>query len=212
MKFYIINLIIVTTFYLAESRLDLVSEPAYCLIKNIGYEDEFLYTCQDLDITNHFRRKVYTNRLSFSLIKNFDQIRWILVPVQEKNNTYFIVNAQYRELFCASTFHLESANLRRKVNMLRTEKESSIFDIDNEECMWQIDKEKGQDRYYIWNTKYQEPLYAASSLLKTVRSNRRNVFLWHSKPDSVQFVWYIYCFTKYENNNLLLRSNSLRYF
>jgi hypothetical protein len=212
MKFFIIALIIVKTLYLVESRLDLVSEPAYCLIKNIGYEDEFLYSCQDLDITNHFRRKVYTNRLSFSLIKNFDQIRWILVPVQNKNSTYFIINAQYRELFCASTNHLESIGQRRKVNMLKIDKDSSIFDISNQECMWQIDKEKGQDRYYILNSKYNEPLYAASSLLKSIRSNRRNVFTWHSKPDNLQFVWYIYCFTKYENNNLLLRSNSLRYF
>jgi hypothetical protein len=212
MNFFIITLIILKTFYLAETRLDLLTEPAYCLIKNIGYEDEFLYTCRDLDITNNFRRKVYTNKLSYSLIKNFDQIRWILVPVQDKNSTYFIINAQYRELFCASSNHLGSARQRRKVSMLKINKELSIFDIDNQECMWRIDKEKGQDRYYIWNANYQEPLYAASSLLKSVKSNRRNVFTWNSKPDSSQFVWYIYCFTKYENNNLLLRANSLRYF
>ena len=180
--------------FLCDCKPDPI-EPSDCLIKNIKFQGEYLYTCYELEANN--KRKVYANPASLNYMNSFDQIRWMLMPVENMNNTFHIINARYGEHLCSSNGHLEIFNQRRKVNTVRFTKDVMLLD---KKCMWRLDAlDKridggGTDRYMIWNTYYKEPLYAASSLLKTVKA-RRNVFTWHSKPDSKQFIWHVFCFS-----------------
>ena len=202
-------ILIISVISLIENKPDL-GRASDCLIKNIEYKDEFLYTCHELDISNNYKRKVYTNPVNLNYMRSFDQLRWTFVPIAGMNDTFYIVNSRYNEHLCASNIHLDVFNFRRKVNTVnlsgtKKSSESVVFNSNptsllnsnnNKKCMWQLEQvEKGLNRFVIRNFYYQEPLYAASSLLKTVRS-RRNVYTWHAKPDSKQFVWYIYCFTQ----------------
>ena len=121
------------------------------------------------------------------------------------NGTYYITNSHYLEHLCATHYHIEVFNHRRKVNLNRLNKHSLKT---NKKCMWKIVKEKNIEKfkvmtgrhfndkhelYTIWNLNYREPLYAVSQLLKTAGISRRNVYTWHKKPDSNQFYWYLIC-------------------
>ena len=172
-------------------------KPTNCVIKNVEYEDDFLYTCKQYpSYSNDHRRKVYTNPISPKYMDSTLQTRWLFIPVTDdgthSNDTYYIVNEQYKEFLCSAGDHLEITKRRRKVNTL------SINEIENEdECMWRLDESKTKiQNYIIWNVRYKEALYAASSLLMTMKSNRRNVFTWYKTPDSKQFNWVIFCFQR----------------
>lgn len=194
MKYFLV----IFTFYIVfitqlESKPD-SKEPSDCLIKNIKFQGEYLYTCYELEANN--KRKVYANPASLNYMNSFDQIRWMLMPVENMNDTFHIINARYGEHLCSSATHLEIFNQRRKVNTVRFTRDAMLSD---KKCMWRFDDVDtkmdggGPDRYMIWNVHYKEPLYAASSLLKTVKA-RRNVFTWYKSPDSRQFIWHVFCF------------------
>jgi hypothetical protein len=194
MKYYLTILIFCIAFIsLIESKPD-SKQPSDCLIKNIKFQGEYLYTCYEFEGNN--KRKVYSNPASLNYMNSFDQIRWLIMPVENMNNTFHIINARYGEHLCSSTGHLEIFNQRRKVNTVRFTKDVNLLD---KKCMWRLDEVDqkmdggGSDRYLIWNVQYKEALYAASSLLKTVKA-RRNVFTWYKPPDSKQFIWHIFCF------------------
>ena len=53
------------------------------------------------------------------------------------------------------------------------------------------------NKYRLWNVYYHEAFYAGSDMLKSAKSNRRNVFTWHKKPDSNQFLWNFVCLKKF---------------
>jgi hypothetical protein len=191
------------------------SHLSFCQIKNAMYPNEFLYTCRDRNM-NDFNRKVYTNPPYSKYMNGFFQMGWVFEPVNDgQNNTYHLINVQYEEYLCASDLHLDVLRLRRKVNTVRINKYDmngfsgdnkndstsvgnslvGIYDYQNS-CKWRLQSLSGgdPDKYMIWNVKFNEPLYAASFLFKMAKSNRRNVYLWHKKPDSLQFVWFINCF------------------
>jgi hypothetical protein len=206
-----------------ESKSPDTSNLSYCLVKNVEYQDEYMYSCRDVDFSDSYKRKVFTNKMSINYMKSFDQMGWIFQPVEGLNNTFYITNAQYHEHLCATHNHLEIFNYRRKVNLNRLNKHSLKT---NKKCMWKLDlvdepltfsghlnkknnfffsknmslnktaTNPAQDTklYTIWNINYREPLYAASYLLKAAKSKRRNIYTWHTKPDSRQFYWYIHCF------------------
>jgi hypothetical protein len=205
-----------------ESKLPDPTNLSYCLVKNVEYQDEYLYSCHDVDFSDNYKRKVFTNKISINYMKSFDQMGWIFQPVDGLNNTFYITNAQYHEHLCATHNHLEIFNYRRKVNLNRLNKHSLKT---NKKCMWKLDDQPLNSRdpknkkknfssntdmvlsnktvtnstqnakiYTIWNINYREPLYAASYLLKAAKSKRRNIYTWHTKPDSKQFYWHIECF------------------
>ena len=66
--------------------------------------------------------------------------------------------------------------------------------------IWKLELIKGEKfdktfkQYRIWNVNYKEAMYAGSDMLKTARTNRRNIFTWYSRPDSNQFIWDFICF------------------
>ena len=186
-------MIIVTIMWIGqiESRPD-VNAPSFCLIKNIEYPDEFLYSSKELDISDNYKRKVFTNPANEYFMKSFDQMGWIFLPVNGTNDTFNLLNAKYYEHLCASDNHLEIFNYRRKVNTYRLNNDNLK---KNKKCMWKLElTSKGINRFIIRNVHFKQPLYAASDLLKTAKSKRRNVYTWYKNPDSRQFIWYIYCF------------------
>ncbi len=173
---------------------------------------------------------MYSNPVNLHFLKSFDQLRWTFVPTG-LNDTYFIVNARYNEHLCAADIHLDVFNFRwaffplfsrllsqftspsqiqrRKVNTVNLNrfKENSVNNKTAaktiKSCMWKLEQvETGLNRFLVRNLNYGEYLYASSSLLKTVRS-RRNVYTWHSRPDSRQFIWYVYCFSNEVNRRNL---------
>jgi hypothetical protein len=174
-----------------------------CLIENEKYNSEFLYTCESREYPTAFVDQHNTKH-----IKDFDQMRWIFTPVNNNddynNKTfYFIINSFYDMLLCSSNTRIGFFDKRRKLSMQNLFK---INDFDNEECIWYVEPAKklygkyitnkklmNKDKYIIWNFKYAEPLYAGSFFLKQVKSKRRNVYTWHKKPNSGQFVWNLHC-------------------
>jgi hypothetical protein len=192
------------------------SNLSFCQIKNAMYPNEFLYTCRDRNM-NDFNRKVYTNPPYSKYMNSFFQMGWVFEPVKNgQNDTFHLINVQYEEYLCASDLHLDVLRLRRKVNTIRLNKFDmngfvgeknetngvrsgkslvGIYDYQNA-CKWKLQNIVGgeSDKFMIWNEKFNEPLYAASFLFKMAKSNRRNVYLWHKKPDSLQFIWFINCF------------------
>jgi hypothetical protein len=139
--------------------------PSECIIKNVEYQDDFLYSSKEIEYgVRDQRRKVYSNPVSTKYMRHSNQKKWIFIPVDENgkemssNNTFYIVNGQYIEFLCASTDHLEITKRRRKIYTLNLD-ETKVQD----ECKWRLDPVKTRnDGYVIWNLKYKEPLYAAS--------------------------------------------------
>jgi hypothetical protein len=164
-----------------------------CLIKNLKYQGEYLYSTFDVDEMRH--RRVYSNKLDSNLMQHSDQLLWILKPASWLNDTFYITNYFYNEHLCAHHTHLEKFNYRRYVYLVKMNKESLFT---NQKCLWKLKLlQQLNNSYTIWNLNYKEPLYAASFMLKTAKTDRRNLFLWHKKPDSRQFNWNLECISHY---------------
>lgn len=184
-------------------------KPTECIIKNNRYKEDFLYLTQDnkyeeLKINKHVRfgRKIYSNTISpKSNIKDPDQRKWLFVPTIlfdtddyqiDQNQTYFyIINKHYLEFLCATSYHHDLTNHRRRVFTFTMEDAANM-----DECKWRLNEVKNKEmNYELWNVKYNEPLYAASNFLQSsMSSHKRNVFTWYKSPDSKQFYWTIFCF------------------
>jgi hypothetical protein len=172
---------------------------SYCLVRNSEYENEYLYSSRkDLDTNENMIRKVYANSANKVNIKSLDQMRWIFVPVDWLNDAFYITNIEFNEHLCASHVYRDSSTKskkRRLVNLIKMNKESLKT---NKKCIWRteniISNDGNESSFYLWNLYYHEPLYAAASLNKIMNQSKdRNVYTWHQKPDSKQFIWFIYC-------------------
>ena len=118
---------------------------------------------------------------------------WIFRKVEWLNSTFYIQNivSSDSKYICASHIHIDRFNYRRLVNLKQINEHSLIT---NHKCMWNlVPVDDSKSFYTIWNVYYDEPLYAASYLYKTTKSNSRTVFLWYSAPDSNQFNWEVNC-------------------
>ena len=79
-----------------------LSQSRDCLIRNINYNTEFMYTSNSLN--------VFTDKVDNIL--GFDQLRWIFLPISDtkfENKTYYyIVNAEFDKLLVDSChYHLD---------------------------------------------------------------------------------------------------------
>ena len=177
-----------------------------CLIYNDEYKHEYLFTSDQLDPADYYKRKVYTYPLQH--VDVFDLIKWHLIPIGDSNDTFYIMNSHFNEYLCASDFHLDLFELRRKVSTSKLNDAKSMDEHKN--CEWRLepvideismvaDEIEKLNRFIIWNVAHREPLYAASTLFKTLK-NTRNVFTWHSIPNSKQFVWHVDCMSYDELN------------
>ena len=193
-----------------------------CLIENENYKDEFFYaspqedddeewktsstqTKQIINInkTSRFQipiKNVFVNELKLKYMTTIDQAEWLMRPVNWFNDTFYISSVKYpNNHLCATHKFFDLFNLRRKIHLIRLNKESLTT---NYKCMWRVteiesiglfEKKTADTGYVLWNEYYEEPLYAASYLFKTAR-NRRTVYTWHGLPNSRQFLWRINCF------------------
>jgi hypothetical protein len=174
-----------------------------CVLRNLNYDDEFLYT-----VKSGTKEKIYVDPSDSNVISNMDQLRWIFMPViangQHVSNTFHIINSVNDMVLCASSRHLDFMKHRRQVELIK------LGDLDenglafNRECMWMLGSARNKikkdvfdpeenSKFTIWNFEYKEPLYAASFTLRSEIRSKRNVYTWYSKPNSLQFVWFIYC-------------------
>ena len=175
-----------------------------CLIQNFKYSTDYLHVSKKLDLSNFFdinsyTRRIYTN--SPSSLKDMDKYRWkfILLNNNLNNPQYIIKNSKYDEYLCSSARH-QSALFKKRRNVytrrVNDKKMKWMLNRNDVSCIWRIDNIQDQvymdHRYLIWNVKYNESLYAASSLFTTV-NDERSVFTWFDQPDSDQFYWLIHC-------------------
>ena len=126
------------------------------------------------------------------LIYDYDLIKWSIIPSALTNQSFHIKSKNNNQYLCASPTHTNMFfKTRRKVFT------HTIDDLDELnkrlDCMWKFEKFSNQMKsFIIWNVKYKEPLYAASSLFYEMELGR-NVYTWHKKPDSDQFHWNLHC-------------------
>ena len=181
-----------------------------CFIRNIKYTDEYLYTSHELDRFDHDinngldKRKVFANEMQSKYMNHFRQASWIVQPVFDMEKTFYLSNLEYpNHVLCASSEHLDRFNHRRIVNLNRMASENQ--NLNNTKCMWRLEKQTkgGESEFIVWNIRYKEPLYAVSFLFKTARTNKRNIYTWHKKPDSKQFIWNFNCLIKRDVFNQL---------
>ena len=129
------------------------------------------------------------------LIYDYDLIKWSIIPSALTNQSFHIKSKNNNQYLCASPTHTNMFfKTRRKVFT------HTIDDLDELnkrlDCMWKFEKFSNQMKsFIIWNVKYKEPLYAASSLFYEMELGR-NVYTWHKKPDSDQFHWNLHCMSK----------------
>ena len=123
--------------------------PTDCLIYNQDYPNEYLYIGNELDRfryerTNYLERiqptqqaikySIYTYPLKF--IENYDLIKWSLIPISSKrNDTFYIMNQMKNTYLCASSYHSDIFNMRRKIDLMKLSKDFK----DRAKCMWRLD-------------------------------------------------------------------------
>ena len=194
--FYLLFLLYQTKAMIPNSN----KSSSMCIIKNLDYNNEFLYAYHEpmeFTLNNNNKRKIYTNPISLKYMKTFDQAEWLFVPTNTQSETFYIKSPLYKQWMCASDVNFDLMNKRRKVSMMRIVDDlnkTNMAAFIYAPCMWKLEQlDKRSNKFVIWNTKYKEPLYAASTMYKTIDS-RRNVYTWVNKsPNSKQFIWSIGC-------------------
>jgi hypothetical protein len=174
-----------------SSSFEIPHQRSACLIRNIKYKNEYLYS--SLAKNDESQIKTFTNEIDPTYMSSPLQPVWIIEPADYENSTYFYMsNFYYSEyILCATSDYVGILGLRRKVGL-------ESFQMKND-CLWRFEKiarKKKTTSFYIWNLKYNQPLFAASFFFKMAETNRRNVYLWSNKPDSTQFNWDIDCGTQ----------------
>jgi hypothetical protein len=163
-----------------------------CLIHNKQYSHEYLYTSDDKNIDQLYKRNVYTYPLD--KINDFEKIRWNIIKIGNSNERFLIKSNLYNEFLCASDKYNDLFDMRLVIKRLKMD--IRLF-LNSSRCEWKIkeikNKLSNQSVYTIWNLEYNRPLYAASFLFNR-EINKRNIFLWYkSKTDSEKFKWFIDC-------------------
>jgi hypothetical protein len=190
--YYITILILVQNTKLIESNLAQIE----CLIQNNQFKYEYLYTCDDLDEHQYYRRHIYTNTIIN--LNNLDEIKWTLIPVLIDKYTYYLKSNKYNEYLCVSKrlqYHRSNCYVNSNKRMAHTFKYNSNLTSlkDKHQCQWRLEN-VDFNKYKIWNVLYNQMLFAESDCFKSKRLNRakRSVYLTH-KPNSKSY-WMIDCF------------------
>jgi hypothetical protein len=140
-----------------------------CLIHNKEYSYEYLYQSNENDSNAY----VYP----IANLKDFEKIRWDLIEFFDEN--YLIKSIKTNSYLCASSLKNSSFGLSSTRRMLHTSATSSY------NCIWNIKKvseiNSKKRTYFIWNSLYNEQLYATRAYFFKKNSDKRNVYLWRSK-------------------------------
>ena len=175
-----------------------------CLIHNKEYSYEYLYQSNDKSTIKENALNAYIYPIG--KLKDYDTIRWDMIEIFDEN--YLLKSIKSSYYLCASNTKHGSLGSSMTRRILYTSVSSSY------NCIWNIKKvkedikniKKNNRTYLIWNSLYNEQLYAPTFLFKT-NFEKRNIFLWRSKQkDSIsslvkfshetdRFKWIIDCST-----------------
>lgn len=199
LKYYIFVLII----FIEHGKLIQSFVPKLeCLIQNNQFRYEYLYTCDDLDERQFYRRHIFTNTIAN--LNSLDEIKWTLIPVVIEKNIYYLKSNKYNEYLCVSKkiqFHRSNCYVNSNKRMAHTFKYNpNVTNLkDKYQCQWYLEN-VDFNKYRIWNVLYNQMLFAESDCFNSsIRLNRtkRGVYLTH-KPNSKSY-WMIDCFNFNEN-------------
>ncbi len=84
-----------------------------CLIKNEKYQFDYLFAGEEQDtlttaheISSHRRKQIYV--LPLGLINNYDQIKWIIVPIASVNKSEEAISSQNKQRESRGPFLIKS--------------------------------------------------------------------------------------------------------
>jgi hypothetical protein len=138
-----------------ESKLE-ANRIQECMIHSQAYKFEYLYTAPSETERSSLGRE--TVAYPFGRVESFDNIRWLFIPTNWTNDTYFIKSVMFNEYLCTSNEFNDFWRMRRKVFTLKHENESKLAN-EAFECAWLLDgitSKKIFNSFYIWNVKYKE--------------------------------------------------------
>jgi hypothetical protein len=165
-------------------------QPLECLMENHQYKNEYLCSSFRYSPVNG-QHMVFTNQINQKNNQKVNQFKWKFTPIEKMNDTFMISNSFFDEYLCSVNYHIDLFNHRRIIGTFDLKKDE--YDLNSiKKCMWRLQK-KEKNEFLIWNLKYKESFYAASSFFKNIKQ-MRNVYTYYSKPDSKQFLWKISCF------------------
>jgi len=174
-----------------------------CLIQNNQFRYDYLYTCDDLDEHQYYRRHIYTNKIIN--LNNLDDIKWTLIPVLIEKYIYYLKSNKYNEYLCVSKrvqYHRSNCYVNSNKRMVHTFKyNSNLTSLKSKhQCQWRLES-VDFNKYKIWNVLYNQMLFAESDCFKGKRLNRtkRGVYLTH-RANSKSY-WMIDCFN-FNGDNL----------
>jgi hypothetical protein len=165
-----------------------------CLITNQKYPDEYLFKSDDIYGNRFFGTFVYLH----PIINKNDQnkLKWQLISTPNDENKFYLKN--HSSFLCASELEINFNKVRRQVYASRQ--------ISHNNCEWRIEKSTDDDinncddenakiPFLIWNTKFNNQLYAGSYFFK-VDKYKRNIFLKNDETKlykSDDYKWFIDC-------------------
>ena len=177
-----------------------------CLVHNLEYSYEYLYSSNDYDSKNA-NRNVYAYPLS--KINDFQTITWKFIPIEEvekkfksfipKNRSYyFIKSGKYEnEYLCGFNLYNKISPARYLVKIIKINHAGLILYFN---CFWNIESINTnqilpkQFIYRIENMFYKGPMYA-SSFIFNVGWYKRSIFVWgrEENSQSKKSKWIIDC-------------------
>jgi hypothetical protein len=166
-----------------------------CLIKNEEYPDEYLFKSNDIFGNRFFGTAIYLHPMT--KINDQNRLKWQLISTKTNGeNTFYFKNEL--SFLCASELEINSNKARRYVYASRQ--------INHNNCEWRIEKLTDDDnsngnnkdekiKFLIWNTKFNNQLYAGSYFFK-VDKLKRNIFLKNDQTKlykSDDYKWLLEC-------------------
>lgn len=196
-------------FLVLTNAIIVIAFNAECIIYSDYYNNQYLYAPSDFinwgskllfdqDRTALVWRGALLNRI-FSGKKNkfFDSERsalWELIPAANVTNGYYLRNLKYDEYLYASNYKYDAlfGAKRRRVFTRKMVSENDGSSLNRNQFLWRLETRETPELFHICNQHFNEPLYVASVHYKN-DEYRRNVFTWHTLPDSKQFLFAISC-------------------
>ncbi len=176
-----------------------------CIIYSDYYEGQYLYSPNDFVsmgtgkdryalVWRGFLLERLVSDKSYAFFTSDSSALWTLIPATGVPNGYYLRNMKYNEYLYASNKKHDYffGNKRRKVYTRQLpESFGTGPSFSRDQFVWRLERH-GALNYHIYNVFYNEPLYVASINLRH-DGLRRNIFTWHKKPDSKQFLFVLSC-------------------
>lgn len=176
-----------------------------CLIHNLQYSREYLYTSDDPNWPNQKNMYVKRNMFTYPLSKvnDYEKITWILIPAkspfQINRTNYLIKSGKYEnEYVCAINEHEIFSKNRRIIMRMKLISHMIKTHLN---CHWTIETKYSpklnRTTHTFKNVLFDdEHVYAASPFF-SVGWYKRSVYLWSERTDlklsSNKFKWMIDC-------------------